>query len=57
MLDGFVESGIGAMIGFFLAQLVNVAKTFVDWYNRPQFAIDSRHDNWILEPSERDTVY
>ena len=57
MLDGFVESGIGAMIGFVLAQLVNVAKIFWDRYNRPKLVIESREANWILEPTERHTVY
>ena len=57
MLDGFVESGIGAIIGFFLAQIVNMGKIIRDWYNRPKFVVESRQENWILERAERHTVY
>lgn len=57
MFDGIVESGTGAIIGFFLAQIVNFAKIFRDWFNRPKLVIESRHTNWLLESTERHTVY
>lgn len=44
----FIKSGIGAVIGFSLAQLVSAAKLFWDWWNQPKFEIKSRSAIWLL---------
>lgn len=41
----FIRSGIGAALGFFLAQLINVAKLARDWWNRPRLTIELAHEN------------
>jgi hypothetical protein len=43
-----IKSGIGAFIGFFLAQLVNLARLIWEWWNRPRLAIYEIGDNNIL---------
>lgn len=52
-----MESGIGAIVGFLLAQLINAAKLLREWYTRPKLVIESRHENSVLEISERHTIY
>ena len=57
MFEGFLEASVGAVIGFLLAQIINAAKIFRDWYKRPKLIIRSRGENWLLEPTERHTIY
>lgn len=55
--EGYVEAGIGAVVGFVLAQLINAAKLLREWYTRPKLVIESRHEHSVLEISERHTFY
>ena len=57
MLEGYVESGIGAIVGFALAQLFNGAKMIREWYTRPKLVIESCHENAVLETTEHHTIY
>ena len=57
MLEGYMDSGIGAAIGFALAQLINVARAIREWYTRPKLVIESCHENSVLETTEYHTVY
>ena len=40
-----ITSGIGAILGFLLAQLINVAKLMWDWWKRPRLVIESPGHN------------
>lgn len=40
-----IKSGIGAFLGFLLAQLINVAKLVWDWRMQPRLVIESPGDN------------
>ena len=44
----FFKSGVGAIIGFVLAQLVNVAKLIWDWWNRPVLLVKPAGDDCLL---------
>lgn len=56
-MSSYLESGIGAVIGFVLAQLVNVVKLFWEWRNRPKLIIESNGDNSVLETGEHYSHY
>lgn len=43
-----IRSGIGAILGFLLAQLVNLSKIIWDSWNRPKLAIEPVGDNCLL---------
>ena len=57
MFEDFVGPATGAIVGFFLAQFVNIGKIFINWRHRPKLIIECCQENWILEPTERDTIY
>lgn len=57
MFEGLLESIVGAIIGFLLAEIINAAKILWDWYRRPKLIIRSRNENFLLEPSEHHTIY
>lgn len=40
-----IRSGIGAVIGFLLAQLINVARLIWEWWTRPRLVIELPHEN------------
>jgi hypothetical protein len=42
----FLKSGLGAVIGFLLAQLLNVANLVWDWWRKPKLEIESI--DWCL---------
>jgi hypothetical protein len=42
------KSGAGAVIGFALAQVVNIAKVSVEWVRRPKLKIETVGENHIL---------
>jgi hypothetical protein len=44
----FIKSGIGAILGFLLAQFVNVARLIWDWWNRPKLVIEPVGQNCVL---------
>src|SRR5262245_53645776 len=47
-LSDLTKSGLGAVIGFFLAQAVNLARIVVDWYLRPRLYIDADPNCLVL---------
>ena len=56
-LSSYLESGIGAVIGFVLAQLVNAVKLYWEWRNRPKLIIESDSDSSVLEIGEHYSHY
>ena len=56
-LHSYVESGIGAIVGFVLAQLFNFAKLAWVWWNRPKLVIEAFGENSVLETGECRTHY
>ncbi len=40
-----IRSGIGAILGFLLAQLINVARLLCEWWRRPRLVIELPHEN------------
>src|SRR3981081_2399602 len=44
-----LKSGLGAVIGFLLAQIVNLAAVGRDWFTRPRLRIDPPDSkNWLI---------
>ena len=57
-------SGIGAIVGFALAQLINGAKIILngvkiirEWYTRPKLVIEPCCENSVIETTEHHTIY
>lgn len=44
----FIKSGIGAILGFLLAQFVNLASVIWEWWNRPKLVIEPVGENCVL---------
>ena len=57
MMGGYMESVLGGIVGFALAQLVHVAKFLWERHTRPKLVIDSYCENSVLEIGERHTTY
>jgi hypothetical protein len=43
-----IKSGIGAVLGFALAQFVDLGRLLSAWIMRPRLVIESPYDNWLV---------
>jgi hypothetical protein len=53
-MEDLLKSGIGAIIGFVLAQVVNLVKIYLDYTRRPILTIVENENSVLLSHSEQD---